>query len=68
MNLRFFFRRAFARSLFAAALAPVAALQTGCTLVPNLSGDREVQAAVEKAANDPFPSAKQVGLAANEAK
>jgi hypothetical protein len=68
MNLRIFSRRAFTHFFYAASLAPVAALQTGCTLFPNLGGDREVQAAVEKAADDPFPSAKQVGLAAKEAK
>jgi len=68
MNLRFLFHRAFVRSLFAVSLAPVAALQTGCAVFPSLSGDREVQAAVDKAAKDPFPSAKQVGLTSSEAK
>jgi hypothetical protein len=45
-----------------AVLISFASLQTGCALLPGIGEDREVQAAIDKAANDPFPSAKQVGL------
>jgi hypothetical protein len=49
-------------------LVSLAALQSGCALLPGVGPDREVQAAIDKAADDPFPSANQVGLAAKAEK
>jgi hypothetical protein len=66
MSPRYLFKRASIRCLVATPFVMAAALQTGCTLFPGLCCDQEIQAAVEKAADDPFPSAKQVGLAAKE--
>ena len=51
-----------------ALLITLAALQSGCALLPGVGPDREVQAAIDKAADDPFPSANQVGLAAKAEK
>jgi hypothetical protein len=65
MNSNFSVRQT-SRFLIVAAFATLAAAQTGCTFFPALGGDPEVQAAVERAADDPFPSAKQAGLTAKE--
>ena len=51
------------RACLALLLSGLGILPSGCALMGGPASDREVQAAVEKAADDPFPSAKQVGLA-----
>jgi hypothetical protein len=56
------------RCLLCGWLIAITAMQSGCAFFPGLAGDQDVQAAVEKAADDPFPSAKQVGLATKKEK